>query len=151
MKNKIAYITVLMIFASSCTKDNLDNLEYFSFGKAYGFCQGNCTNFFIVKDANVYPDDMDRYVEPMIFGSEALPAEKYNLAKSLINKFPSYLADNPDTTFGCPDCADQGGIHIEIKADGQIKRWHFDTNISNLPSRIQDYVEEISYVIEQLK
>ena len=151
MKKIIAFMTVMLIIALSCTKDNLDNLEYFSFGDSHGFCQGDCTNFFIIKDQNVYPDDMEQYTETMIYKSDALPIEKYNLAKKLINKFPSYLADNPDKTFGCPDCVDQGAIHIEVKVDGQIKRWHFDTNISNLPSRIQDYIQEISYVIGQLK
>ena len=144
-------LIIFMMLLLSCEKDNLEDLEYFAFGDAYGFCNGNCANFFMIRDNNVYPDDMDRYDDPMIFKSVALPAEKYYLAKKLINNFPSYLIDNPDKTFGCPDCADQGGIHIEIKENGQIKKWHFDTNISNLPSRIQDYVKEVSDVINQLK
>ena len=151
MKTKIVLIIALLIFSISCTKDNLDDLDYFSFGNAYGFCLGNCTNFYIIKDQNIYPDDMDYYLEPMKFKSEALPVEKYNLAKKLIDNFPPYLIANPGKTFGCPDCADQGGIHIEIKENGQIMRWHFDTTISNLPTKIQDYVKEISEVIEQLK
>jgi hypothetical protein len=151
MKKKIVPIVALLLLLCSCTKDNLDNLDYFSFGNAYGFCQGNCTNFFIIQDDSIYPDDMDLYVEPMKFKSEALSIEKYNLARKLIDNFPSYLIANPNKTFGCPDCADQGGIHIEIKENGEIMRWHFDTVISKLPSKIQDYVKEISDVIEQLK
>ena len=151
MKNIIAPLFGLMVFLSSCEKVNFDDLEYFAFGDAHGFCAGNCTNFFMIKDNNVYPDDMDRYIEPLEFKSAALPAEKYYLAKKLIRTFPSYLMDNPDKTFGCPDCADQGGIHIEIKENGQTMKWHFDTNISNLPEAIQDYVKEVSDVINQLK
>ena len=151
MKKNIATILVLLVLLFSCTKDNLENIEYFSFGDAHGFCLENCANFFMLKDDNVYPDDMNRYLEPMKFKSEPLPVEKYYLARKLIDNFPAYLRNNPGKTFGCPDCADQGGIHVEIKENGQITRWHFDTNISNLPSRIQDYVQEISDVIEQLK
>jgi hypothetical protein len=105
----------------------------------------------MIKDDKIYPDDMDYYTGSLKFKSEALPVEKYNLAIKLIDDFPTYLTDNPDKTFGCPDCLDQGGIHIEIKENGKIKKWHFDKNISILPAQIQDYVKEISVVIEQLK
>ena len=152
MKIKIISLILLILFFSSCTKDNLDDIDYFAFGKAYGFCLENCATFFIIKDGNIYPDEMNRYLkDTLIFKSESLPVEKYYLAKKLIDRFPTYLTNNPDKTFGCPDCADQGGIHIEIKEMGQIKRWHFDTNVSNLPVKIQDYVQEISNVIDQLK
>ncbi len=151
MKRLSGLIIIQMILMLSCEKEKFDDLEYFAFGNAYGFCLGNCANFFMIRDNNVYPDEMDRYGDPLIFKSVALPVEKFNLAKKLIDDFPSYLTDNPDKTFGCPDCADQGGIHIEIKENGQIKKWHFDTNISNLPARIQDYVKEVSDVIEKLK
>ena len=148
---KMSPMIVLLVFLFSCEKENHDNLEYFSFGIAHGFCLENCADFFIIKDNNVYPDDMDRYLEPLKFKSEPLSIDKYYLARVLIDKFPSYLISNPDKTFGCPDCADQGGIHIEIKENGQIKRWHFDTTISNLPAIIQEYVEDVSDVIEKLK
>ena len=154
MKSKINIVTflILLSLSASCTKENLENIDYFAFGSAYGFCLSNCADFFVIKDGRIYPDDIDYYYESaLVFKSEALPIEKYYLAKSLINRFPNYLVDKPDKTFGCPDCTDQGGIHIEIKENGQIKRWHFDTTISNLPVEIQDYVQEIITVIEQLK
>ena len=151
MKIKIISLFILLVFLFSCTKVNLDDIDYFAFGSAHGFCMGNCADFFIIQDGKIYPDDMDYYnSSAMKYKTEALPAEKYKLAKTLIDNFPKYLNDNPDKTFGCPDCADQGGIHIEIKDKGQIKIWHFDTNISNLPVSIQDYVQEISSVIDQM-
>jgi hypothetical protein len=152
MRIKLLPLIALLISLSFCTKDSLNDLDYFAFGDAHGFCLGNCANFFIIKDGKIYPDDMDFYIESSIkFKSEALPNEKYELAKRIIDNFPTYLIDKPNKTFGCPDCADQGGIHIEIKEKGQIKIWHFDTNISNLPHEIQDYVQEIVLVLEQLK
>jgi len=152
MKIKIIPPIVLLLFLSSCTKESLDHPDYFAFGNAFGMCQGNCANFFLMKDKSIYPDEMDYYSGTSLkFKSEVLPEEKYNLAKELIENFPDYLLKNPDKTFGCPDCADQGGIHIEIKENGKIMRWHFDTIISNLPAIIQEYVQEISNVIEELK
>ncbi len=152
MKTRIVPFVLILMFSSSCTKEDLDNIDYFSFGSAHGFCQGNCADFFMIKDGAVYPDDIDYYSGSSLkFKSEPLTAENYKLAKKLVDGFPSYLIKNPDRTFGCPDCADQGGIHIEIKEKGQIKRWHFDTAISNLPAGIQEYVQEMTEVIEELK
>ena len=152
MKSLTVTSIILLIFLSSCTKEGLDDVDYFAFGSAYGFCQGDCANFFIIRDDMIYPDDMDYYIETsMKFKSVALPAEKYNLAKNLMDRFPAYLTDRPDQTYGCPDCADQGGIHIEIKEKGRVMRWHFDTTIANLPPAIREYVQEISNVIAQLE
>lgn len=152
MKIKIFKLTVIFLLTTSCTKLNLENLDYFAFGNSFGMCQGNCANFFLIKDKSLYPDDMNYYTGTTLkFKSEVLPDDDYNLAQKLVKNFPDYLINNPDKTFGCPDCADQGGIHIELKENGLMKRWHFDTNISNLPDEIQDYVREISVVIEQLK
>jgi hypothetical protein len=154
MKPKILFATfIVFISLSGCTKENLDNIDYFAFGSAHGFCLSNCADFFLIDDGNIYPDDFDYYYNEstLTFKSEPLSIEKYNLAKDLIDRFPNYLINNLNKTFGCPDCADQGGIHIEIKENGQIIRWHFDTNISNLPVQIQDYIQNISSVINQLK
>jgi hypothetical protein len=70
------------------------------------------------------------------------------LAKQLADNFPVYLKNIPDTTLGCPDYYDQGGIHIVIMKDGQIKSWHFDTNINSRPIEIQDYVQIIKNIPE---
>lgn len=153
MKSKIIFATfiIILILSVSCTKEKLDNIEYFAFGSATDFCLNNCADFFMIKDGNIYPDDMDHYNgSTLAFKTDALPNEKYNLVKNLIDRFPKYLINKPNKIFGCPDCADQGGIHIEIKENGQIIRWHIDTNISNTPTQIQDYVEDIEAIIEQL-
>lgn len=109
MKTKISAIIATLLILFSCTKDNLDNLDYFAFGNAYGMCQENCTTFFLIKDKNLYPDDMDYYLGTSLkFKSDVLPKEKYDLARGLIENFPDYLIKKPNKTFGCPDCVDQG-------------------------------------------
>lgn len=153
MKIKLFPIIIISLWLSSCSKDYLDKIDYFVFGDAYGFCLGDCANFFMMKDGRIHSDNNLAYNNgtPIEFHEEPLPAEKYVLAKKLIDDFPKYLVNNPDKTFGCPDCADQGGIHIEIMENGQITKWHFDTNIASLPSQVQDYVQEIKTVLAQLR
>jgi hypothetical protein len=140
------------MFLSFCTKDSLNNIDYFIFGDSYGECLGNCANFYLIKDHNIYPDSMNIYYNsPFYFKKSPLSKEKYDLAKKLVDDFPDYLAKNPNQTIGCPDCHDQGGIHIEIKENGTTKSWHIDTEIIQLPAQIRSYLKEVQDVILQLK
>jgi len=152
MKTKIIPIFLILLSISFCTKDNLDNPDYFVFGDAYGECIGNCATFFLIKDNNVFPDSMvTYYTSPLTFKKSPLQKEKYYLAKKVLEDFPKYLSDNPNITIGCPDCHDQGGIHFEIMENGTVKIWHVDTEIDQLPVEIQSYISEVRNVILQLK
>jgi uncharacterized protein YlaI len=150
--NLLSTSMAFLFLLFGCTRDDLDNIDYFVFGDAHGFCQGDCASFYMMKDGRIYPDNVAYYngTSPE-FHEESLPGEKYVLAEKLIDDFPKYLINNPGRTFGCPDCADQGGIHIELMEDGRIKKWHFDTNTASLPSQVRDYVEEVKMVLSELK
>lgn len=150
MKNLIG-IALLMTLLISCKKETTKlDPEYFSFGTAYGECGGNCANFFQIRDGQLFPDDMDYLVSPLVFQDEALPSDKYELAKTLLDSFPTYFLDDPNQTYGCPDCADQGGIHIEMKKNGEVIYWHIDTIDSNQPEEVQDYIAELRSILDQL-
>lgn len=134
-----------------CSKEKSSDPDYFAFGIAHGECLGNCAKFFQIKDNKLYADDMDYYSNSDLkFLKEPLSEEKYNTAKKLIEDFPDYLKNNPDKTFGCPDCADQGGIHIEIKNYDIIEYWHIDTDFNNQPAEIKGYIQEMILILEQL-
>lgn len=94
---------------------------------------------------------MDYYSPDLKFQKTPLPIDKYNSAKKLIDDFPEYLRGNPNKTFGCPDCADQGGIHIEIKTNDRIEYWHIDMDVENQPEVIRDYLQEMLLIIYQLQ
>jgi hypothetical protein len=152
MNLKLIPIASLILVLSFCKKEEPINFEYFAFGTAYGECMGNCAKFFLIKDNNLYPDEMDYYTSSNIhFQSVALSKEKYNLAKELMENFPKYLKDNPNKTFGCPDCYDQGGIHIVIKENDQTLTWDIDTNLADQPIEIQPYVQEILNILRQFE
>ena len=151
MKSKLIFPALLIFVIFSCRKDDLSDIDYFAFGTAYGECFGDCATFYMIKGNYLYPDNIEYYTGSISFKSEPFPDEKFTLAIQLINKFPEYLLDNPDKTFGCPDCADQGGIHIEISDKGKLKKWHIDTTVENQPAEIRSYIELLIGTMRQLK
>ncbi|MCX6350797.1 MAG: hypothetical protein NTX03_02935 [Bacteroidetes bacterium] len=150
---KIIIFLVLIIFLSFCRKDVSLANDYFAFGSASGECQGDCAHFYLIKNKNLYPDDLDYYLytqpTPLKFKNTKLPQDKYNLAIVIQKDLPQYLKDNPNTTFGCPDCMDQGGLHIEIKEKGVVKRWHLDID-SKTPDVVKTYIKEMDSILIKL-
>lgn len=149
---KAIFIAFMILAVVSCKKTNFEKVDSLSFGIAYGFCAGNCATFYKLEGGKIYRDSSTRYTGPgsIIFHPEALSKEKYLLAKELKDKFPAYLLKNVDQTFGCPDCTDQGGIHIEVKENDVLRFWHIDTNTSKQPAEIRTYIERMLSIISQL-
>ena len=143
MKRNLFWLCLFIFIYTSCDKEDLSDIDYFVFGTAYGECINNCATFFMIKNEKIYADDMNFYTGIMIFQNVPLPHNKYLQAKKLVDEFPPYLLNNPDKTFGCPDCADQGGIHIEIKKNGSVKSWHIDSVVANQPEQIRSYISEL--------
>lgn len=151
MKRKIIFLILsagTILF--SCHKDELSGNDYLIFGTAYGECTGDCAVFYKITDQKIYQDNMDYYSGTFSFESSELSNEKYNIAKVLAEDIPDYLLNNPDKTFGCPDCADQGGVHVELCKNGETYFWHIDTDISQQPDEIKEYVENLLTVMNAL-
>ena len=155
----LAFILLVTLMFASCKKENNgngqgcgnnNNFESFAFGTAYGECAGNCATFYSISNKKIFPDDMQYYTGQLVFKTTALTNDKYLLAKQLIDNFPAYLKNNPDQTFGCPDCHDQGGIHIETKENGIVKTWHIDNEIDKQPIQIRAYIQQLLAVLGQI-
>lgn len=65
---------------------------------------------------------------------------------------PEELINGSNKTYGCPDCADQGGYYFEINTtDGKKKRYTVDTNNTNDQStEIIEFKNRISEIIKDL-
>ena len=150
---KIFLISFTIVAGLCCKKDKEDGaVDFLSFGTAYDECIGNCANFFKLAGDKIYPDNTTRYSGEgsVIFKTTALSNDKYLLAKELIDNFPAYLLTTSGQTFGCPDCADQGGIHIELKTKGETKFWHIDIDVTKQPVEIRSYIERMRTILGQL-
>ncbi|RYD72370.1 MAG: hypothetical protein EOP53_22050 [Sphingobacteriales bacterium] len=79
-----------------------------------------------------------------------LSENKFELVKNLKKDFPTELLSEPKTTFGCPDCADQGGLVIQYANNGTIKSWRVDKSKSQVPSYLHNYMDKIEAAIEQI-
>ena len=157
MKQLLSLSLFILAF-TSCKKETIQLLKKgtnqpvssFSFGVSHGYCIGECAKFYSIVEGQVFPDDMHRLQQPLLFKPEALSNEKYLIAKDLVDSFPAYLINNPDTTFGCPDCHDQGAIYLELKSDEGVQYWNIDMDEKGQPSEIRDYVQQLIVVLSQL-
>lgn len=146
----VAVFTLFILAFNSCKKDPNVNPDYFAFGDAHGHCISNCARFFKISNKAIFPDDMERLQGSLKFQTKPLDNSKYEMAKVLEEHFPDFLQKNANQTFGCPDCADQGGYHIEIRQNNVTRFWHIDTNVNEQPAEIRSYIQELQSVISSL-
>lgn len=149
---KYYYILIALLLCVCCKKEqhNTDN-DYFAFGKAYGECGGNCATFYKIEAGKLYADDMEYYMGNFTFNTIVLVNSDYLQAKILEDNFPVYLTNHPNQTFGCPDCHDQGGLHIQRRINGDVKEWHIDTDTAEQPVEIRPYVQQVFNTIDSLQ
>lgn len=153
--NRIAWLIILIITCSNCSKKeilfNANGVEYFTFGIAHGYCIGDCAKFYKIENGQLFADNITTYSGSQVsFSSTAMSTIKYELAKPLIENLPMYLINHANTTFGCPDCSDQGGIHVELKQNGVVKTWHIDTFNQHQPDEIKNYITQLITILDQL-
>jgi hypothetical protein len=148
---KLAFVIVVLSMFISCKKAETTG-KYFAFGSAYNFSIGDHATFYLLKNCNLYPDNMERYTnQKMNFKDDKLSKDKYKLAKKLQDEIPNFLKERPSEYFGCPDCADQGGYHIEIGDNKSVRTFHIDTDVSKQPTEIREFVASLKSVLEELE
>lgn len=148
MKNLLLTISILIIM-SNCKKSSLSG-DHFIFGSSYSECEGNCVNYFLLKKGQLHPDDMSNWSDKLKFKNNQLPQDKIDLAKKIEDNLPDFLKNSSSTTFGCPDCRDQGAIYLEIKKDSKKTKFKIDTDTSQIPIEIREFVIDIQTTLHQL-
>jgi len=132
----------------------LDNSGYFSFGKYYSMCGGpNCASFYQLRNGAVYPDSMVHFTQPLVFSTIQLTAPNtLGIASTVLYSFPQEMTNHPDTTFGCPDCHDQGGYYIEYKASSTapVQYWSIDPDTAYLSNAMREYLGRVDTVLAHL-
>lgn len=148
MKNLVTTLAILAILITGCKKsDNsvdTNNVDYLIFGHFYGECFGEeCVETFKLTGEKLFEDDIDDYSGKNLNFNE-LEADKFDLVKDLFNYFPNELKNESAEIFGCPDCADGGGIFIEYSENGIVNSWRIDQNKNEIPEYLHDFIDEVN-------
>jgi len=150
------FISIILLFSNSCSddKDFKKTSEYLVFGHFYGECIGEgCVTMYKLEDDKLFQDTKKEYPRYDVFyeGSYIeMDQADYDKVKDLFDYFPEQLLYEHDTTFGCPDCADQGGLYIEYKTNNIHKYWTIDQHKGYVPVFLHDFIEKVNEKIDLL-
>lgn len=142
-------ISFMILIFSACQKE-ADQNNYFIFGSFAGECNTNCSTIYKIENNKLYPDleNYFPYDSEIRFSDVQLSIEKYNIAMEVEKNFPRYLLNNSKSTYGCPDCVDQGTFYLQLKDDTTNRKWFIDP--FEIPSEISTYLDLIKKTLPEL-
>lgn len=159
IRNSVFAILIVGIgLLASCQKSEdqiVKNPEDFLvFGRFYGECRGEqCIEIYRLQDGRLYEDRKDQYVSNESFypgDFQALDEDAFLQAKDLWDAIPQSIYDEDQIRFGCPDCADQGGIYLEIKTGTFHEFWILDQNKNEVPTYLHEFMDKVNSKIDIL-
>ena len=163
-KPKLFLFALLLLFLGACRNEQnhhssdcslLSSGDYLIFGTYYGFCAGNCTSLYKLADEVLLEDDISYFEKDKVVSFKTVPlsSDKLIVAENLCEAFPLDKILNEAETVGCPDCHDQGVVYLELKKNGQLRKWYVDpdANQSQVPDYLRNFVQNVKTTIEKLK
>lgn len=145
---KIALGLLVFGILLSCSSDddalNITDDNFLIFGHFYGMCGGEgCVETFKLNEKSLYEDTIDDYSGQNMEFVE-LENELFEEVRDIEDFFPSQLLNQNETVFGCPDCADGGGLFIQYSENGILKSWRIDQTKSNVPSYLHNFIDKVN-------
>jgi hypothetical protein len=145
---KIIFMLSLIGIISSCSNDDekikINEQNFLIFGHFYGKCSGEvCVETFKLTDKKLFEDQTDYYSAQNLDFME-LENYKFEQVKNLVDFFPNQLLNETETVFGCPDCADGGGLFIQYSENGNVKSWRIDQSKNNVPTYLHNFIDKIN-------
>ncbi len=148
---KLVFLGLILMSVISCSSDDgieLNETNFLVFGHFYGECGGEgCIETFKLTGTSLFEDTNDNYVG-IDFNFIKLTNEKFEAVKDLVDFFPNELLTSSETTFGCPDCADGGGLFIQYSKNGVIRNWSIDQSKSNVPNYLHNFMDKVNEKIQ---
>ncbi len=157
MKSYYIFFLGIFLFFSCSNDDDQSGTRQGSliFGTFAGECFGDCFDVFRIDNGKLQEDQVvDFFTQDYSFTSSfTFPELQFNLYKNILSEIPQELVDGSDKTYGCPDCADQGGFYFEIRtSDGATKKYIVDTNnTTDQSEEILVFKNKISEIIKNLR
>jgi hypothetical protein len=160
MKAYLLPLLALLLFACSKNDDSISKsppeptTEYLVFGHFYGMCLGEgCVEIFKLEKKRVLEDQQDSYPSnDKFYKGDFLELTRIDFEKSrnLLDFFPDSLLQSTTSSFGCPDCADQGGLYIEYRYGNTHRFWHIDQSKKDIPHYLHEFVDKVNATIESI-
>jgi hypothetical protein len=147
--NKTITLLIAIAMTTSCNKDciTLNEQNYLVFGHFYGMCAGEgCVEIYKLTNMKLYEDLIDDYSGQNLDFVE-LDNELFEQVSDLVDFFPNQLLSESETVFGCPDCADGGGLYIQYSDNGNLKSWRIDQMQENVPSYLHSFMDQVNEAI----
>ncbi|MEY3421616.1 MAG: hypothetical protein RIR48_1912, partial [Bacteroidota bacterium] len=142
------FMLIFILMVHACSIDGYPDGNYIIFGHSYGECLGtDCVKVFKLSETGLYFDTRAIERQPDNRKFKQLPESEFIKAKDLWELFPSQLLSMPDTTFGCPDCRDQGAIILEFSVSNTSLRFSIDQDKNEIPKFLHGYVNKINEII----
>jgi hypothetical protein len=146
---KIGLLASLLFLFLGCEKESLKKSDYLIFGSFYGECLGEgCIETFLVTNDDLYEDIKGYYP---LGNATFFEGDWQKLDKKLFrnvdlssNDIPTELLNTESgKDFGCPDCADGGGIYLEYKVGNTHKFWVIDNMKYHVPEYLHPLMDKI--------
>lgn len=158
MKNLLGLLVFITLLACSKKDDDASGSNQAAnaqtqliFGHFYGMCGGEtCIETFKLTDSKLLEDTIDSYSGTGPFHFLALEDQKFLETRDLVDFLPARLLVERDSTFGCPDCADQGGIFIQYTKGGSVKTWRIDQAKDNVPDYLYELMDKVNEKIDAI-
>jgi hypothetical protein len=147
MKKIFLYLCLFGGLISCINNDDsieINEQNFLIFGHFYGKCIGEgCVETFKLTDKKLFEDNIDDYIGQN-FEFMELENDKFEKVKNLVDFFPNQLLNKSETVFGCPDCADGGGLFIQYSESGNLKSWRIDQSKNNVPTYLHNFIDKVN-------
>ena len=154
---KSPFFILIALLAFSCENEpafELQNTDYLIFGWYAGECAGDCIAAFRVSNHSLEEDTTAQYYRQdySFLAGRVLDNDAWSRARNLITSLPAEIAQSDTEIYGCPDCADQGGIFLIFNQEGQIRTIHLDTaDTDDQSAEIVSFKDEVSTLISEFR
>ncbi|NAS13489.1 hypothetical protein [Poritiphilus flavus] len=145
---KVLFFLLALTVLVSCNNDDdgiaLNEGNFLIFGHFYGECIGEgCVETFKLTGSKLYEDTVDDYS-----GRETnfveLDNAVFEQVRDLADFFPDRLLNSEEQFFGCPDCADGGGLMIQYSGMGVKRTWRIDQAKDNVPVYLHGFIDKVN-------
>lgn len=142
----------LILSLTSCKDQNKELLlagdDYLIFGHFFGLCMGEeCVEIFKLNENSLYEDRKDIYGGDGPYDFIKLDNELFDKARDLPSHIPDKLLKKNSTIFGCPDCADQGGLFVKLVRNGKEHFYKIDYQKSEVPDYLHPFIDKLDETI----